>query len=71
MYNSVQTGAKTHEGGLKKGFTNVGNQVLTDDCVAKPDKKPTNKQTITEIIPFKGLIFAKTSYLKMNFKSKE
>jgi hypothetical protein len=59
IYKSVQTGPKTQEGGLKKGLTKVGNQVFTEDCVAKPDKNPTKTHTKTDIIPFKSLIFAK------------
>jgi hypothetical protein len=70
IYKSVQTGPKTHDGGLKKGFSNVRNHVFTDDCVAKPDKKPTNTHVTTEIIPFESLIFAKIQILMIS-KNKE
>jgi hypothetical protein len=33
-----QTGAKIQLGGLKLGFTKVGNQVFILDCVAIPEK---------------------------------
>lgn len=46
IYSNVQTGANTQDGGLKKGFTNVGYQSFTELCVAKLDKKPTDKHTM-------------------------
>ena len=48
VYNMVQTGAKTQLGGLKTGFTSVGYQVVIEDCVIFPEKKPTVKQMITQ-----------------------
>jgi hypothetical protein len=48
MYNNVQTGAKIQLGGLKTGFIRVGYQVVIDDCVIFPEKKPTVKQIIMQ-----------------------
>jgi len=45
----VQTGAKIALGGLKLGLFKVTYQSVTELCVAKPDKKPISKQTLTEI----------------------
>jgi hypothetical protein len=44
-----QTGAKTQLGGLKLGFINVGNQVVTLDLVAIPEKYPIARQVATTI----------------------
>lgn len=70
MYNKVQTGAKIQFGGLNTGFIRVGYQVVIDDCVIFPEKKPTVKQIIIQydilkyffnlIILFKDI---KTSYI--------
>ncbi|GAA4759195.1 hypothetical protein GCM10023230_04330 [Flavobacterium hankyongi] len=59
MYKRVHTGANTHEGGLKKGFITVGNQVFTEDCVAKPERNPTNKQVKTDTNAFERCILFK------------
>ena len=48
--SNVQTGAKTHFGGLNEGFIMVGYQVLIPDCVTNDDKYPTAKQIATVII---------------------
>ena len=48
MYNNVQTGAKIQFGGLNTGFIRVGYQVVIDDCVIFPEKKPTVKQIIMQ-----------------------
>jgi hypothetical protein len=48
MYNNVQTGAKIQFGGLNTGFISVGYQVVIDDCVIFPEKKPTVKQIIMQ-----------------------
>lgn len=65
MYNNVQTGAKSQFGGLKLGLFKVRYQVLTELCVAKLDRKPTNKQILTEIkivitVFFKAMILKVT-----------
>ena len=44
----VQTGAKTQLGGLKTGFTSVGYQVVIEDYVIFPEKKPTVKQIMIQ-----------------------
>ena len=45
MYRKIQTGANIQLGGVKKGFSNVWYQVLTDVWVAKLAIKPTPKQS--------------------------
>ena len=57
MYKIVQTGAKTQLGGLKKGFSKVKNQVLTDDCVAKLESNPTNTQADMAVIVLTVFVF--------------
>ena len=57
---------KTQLGGLKKGFFNVKNQLLTDDCTAILDSKPTNTQTdmatiILVVLAFFNLFFLNVS----------
>ena len=48
VYSIVQTGAKIQFGGLKTGFISVGYQVVIDDCVIFPEKKPMVKQMIMQ-----------------------
>ena len=44
IYKTVQTGAKTQLGGLKKGLFWVGNHVKTLSMVTNDDKKPMATQ---------------------------
>ncbi|EAR00473.1 hypothetical protein FB2170_08209 [Maribacter sp. HTCC2170] len=53
----VQTGAKIQLGGLKLGLFNVKNQSFTELWVAKLDKKPMTKQTLTDITIFTSFFF--------------
>jgi len=72
IYNNVQTGANTQDGGLKKGFTNVGYQSFTELCVAKLDKKPTAKHTMVakKIFPKRCICFCfkNSESLQQNLK---
>lgn len=70
MYKMVQTGAKTQLGGLKKGFSNVKNQVVTEDCVAKLDSAPTSTQTEMATMDFVKLAFFKIKKLKLGGANK-
>ena len=49
MYSNVQTGPKIQFGGLKLGLFSDTYQSLTEDWVAKPDKKPMIRQMATEM----------------------
>ena len=49
IYSIDQTGAKTQLGGLKLGFIKLGNQVVTDDLVAIPEKYPIARHVATTI----------------------
>ena len=46
IYRKLQTGANIQLGGVKKGFSSVWYQVLTDVWVAKLAIKPTPKQSV-------------------------
>ncbi len=48
MYRIVQTGPKTQEGGLKKGFTRVGYQVVTEFTVKIDPISPAPSQSRIE-----------------------
>jgi len=51
-YSMVQTGAKTHDGGLRAGFSSVAYHVDTDDAVKKEPIPPANVQMTKEMRSF-------------------
>ena len=60
-YNRVQTGPNNQDGGENHGFTNVGNQLDTDEKVKKEPIIPADSQMIIEITNLK--IFLNMHYL--------
>jgi hypothetical protein len=60
-YNIIQTGPNNQGRGEIHGFTNVGNQFVTDEKVKKEPIIPADSQMIIEIINFK--IFLNMRYL--------
>lgn len=68
----VQTGAKSQFGGLKKGFANVGYQVLTETEVKNEPINPTSNGIAIEIKSFMKLIIFfllinQISFFNLNF----
>lgn len=51
-YNVVQTGAKSHDGGLRAGFSSVAYHVETDDAVKKEPMPPASVQITKEMRSF-------------------
>src|SRR5581483_2549475 len=47
-YKVDQTGAKTHDGGVPRGFSRVGYHVLTEDAVNLEPMTPAPKQMVTK-----------------------
>jgi hypothetical protein len=45
MYNIVQTGAKTHEGGVQNGFRSIGYQESAEPDVMREPTAPTPRVT--------------------------